>query len=178
MAPLSDRVTRPRNWGIAISAAYLRLIGLTIEESAKGAGCGERTLKRWEASQWWPDAQEEATDRWLQATKGEARRGLLKSIRAGDAASQRWLLERTDIRLAPPAQQHEIFIDYLHRTDVVELARGMASDVMEVVQDPELREAIAERFRLRLERHTNSRRGSQGQRPQLPPGEQPEGGEV
>ena len=62
MALLSDRVVRPRNWGIAVSAAYLRLIGLTIAESAKGAGCGARTLKRWEASPWWTDACEEATD--------------------------------------------------------------------------------------------------------------------
>ncbi len=57
---------------------------------------------RWEASQWWPDAQEEANDRWLRALKGEARKGLLKNIRDGDAARARWLLERTDPRLAPP----------------------------------------------------------------------------
>ncbi len=175
LALRGDVVKKPQNWDKAVAAAYLWLITDNLKTSAKEVGIGHRTLKRWKGSPWWYDACEQASERWLKAGKGEARRGLLKAIKAGDTASQRWLLERTDMRLAPPAQQHEIFIDYLHRTDVVELVKGIASDMMEVVEDPELRKAIAECFQRRLEKHTGNSRG--GAQRQLPPGNT-EGGEV
>ena len=62
MAGKLDAVGKPRDWDKAMSAAYLQLFGLSQEEAAKGAGVGERTLQRWEVSDWWPKACEAARD--------------------------------------------------------------------------------------------------------------------
>ena len=106
---------------------------------------------RWEASQWWPDAQEEANDRWLRALKGEARKGLLKNIRDGDAARARWLLERTDPRLAPPRLRQETLVDYLHKDEVFRLMREIGTEVAAVVVDEEMRLKIVRRVRVHME---------------------------
>ena len=172
LAPYWQKTTTPVDWDKVVAAAYLRLRGLSALDCAKGVSCSQRSIRRWMNSDFWPRACEEATKRWMHDLTAASKTTLLKGIRAGDTEKALKILERTEPQLAPPAQQHEIFIDYMHRTDVVELARGMAMDVMEVVSDAEEREQIAERFRLRLERHT-----SKGGQHQLPPGNI-EGGEV
>ena len=106
-------VARPADWDKAVAAAYLRLIGQSQELSARGAGVGARTLKRWEASAFWPDACEEAADRWLSHATEKARRTFLRGIDSDDhpkSADPRLaltFLERVDHRLAPPAHRHE-----------------------------------------------------------------------
>ena len=175
LAPYWDKTTTPQDWDKVVAAAYLRLRGLPMMDCAKGVNCGYRSIRRWINSDFWPQACEEATSRWMHDLRSESKVTLLKGIRAGDTERALKILERTEPQLAPPAQQHEIFIDYLHRTDVVELAMGMARDVMEVVTDPVERERIAERFQMRLEQHTGESGGGQPRR--LQPGE-PEGGEV
>ena len=57
-------VSRPNDWDKAISVAYLRMIGHTQEEAAKGAGVGIRTSREWERSLWWLDAATEAQWAW------------------------------------------------------------------------------------------------------------------
>ena len=96
-------VERPRDWQKATAVAYLRLVGLTQIDAAKGAGIGERTLRRYEVSPWWPEACAEAVGRWMQQLEIECRITLLASIKNGDAVAALKVLERLDRRLAGTA---------------------------------------------------------------------------
>lgn len=92
---------RPRNWANAVAAAYLRAIGGTQKAAAEAAGCSERTLRTWEGADWWPDAMEEARDRWLVNLTAAARGTLLKVVSRGNAQLALAVLERLDLALAP-----------------------------------------------------------------------------
>jgi len=105
MAEKLDIVKKPQNWDKAVSVAYLRLLGLSQKNAAKGAGIGERTLARWELSEWWPDACAEAVDRWMQQLEIECRSTIMAAVKSGDVATAVKMLERIDKRLAPPRQQ-------------------------------------------------------------------------
>ena len=108
MAEKLDVVTKPHNWDKALSVAYLRLLGLSQKKAAKGAGIGERTLARWELSDWWPEACREAVDRWMQQLEIECRTTVMTAVKEGDVATDWKVLERIDRRLAPPRQGHDI----------------------------------------------------------------------
>ncbi len=108
MAEKLDVVTKPQNWDKAVSVAYLRLLGLSQKRAAKGAGIGERTLARWELSDWWPEACGEAVDRWMQQLAIECRTTIMAAVKAGDVVTAVKMLERIDKRLAPPRQSHGI----------------------------------------------------------------------
>ena len=108
MAEKLDAVGKPQNWDKAVSVSYLRLIGLTQKKAAKAAGMGERTLRRFELSEWWPDACGEAVDRWMQQLAIECRTTIMAAVKAGDVVTAVKMLERIDNRLAPPRQSHGI----------------------------------------------------------------------
>ena len=78
-----DPPGRPRSWSKAVSAAYLRLMGFTQRQAARSAGVGERTLRGWESSGWWPEAVAEARGRWLQGLDSLARSTLARSLAEG-----------------------------------------------------------------------------------------------
>ena len=105
MAEKLDVVTKPHDWDKAVSVAYLRLLGLSQKKAAKGAGIGERTLARYELSEWWPDACGEAVNRWMQQLAIECRTTIMAAVKSGDVATAVKMLERIDKRLAPPRQQ-------------------------------------------------------------------------
>lgn len=107
MADPTATVQRPMDWDKAVAAAYLRLIGHTQLEAAKGAGVGERTVARWENSSFWPEACEEAADRWLSHLVEHSRRSLLDGVKKDPELSLK-VLERTDPRLAPPKLKAEL----------------------------------------------------------------------
>lgn len=90
-----------------MSAAYLRIIGHTVEEAAKGAGVGERTLARWTVSPWWPDAEREAENRWLSGLVAHSRKAVIDAVKAGDADIGLKILERRVETLRPPTQRTE-----------------------------------------------------------------------
>lgn len=94
-----------------MSAAYLRLWGLSQEKAAKGAGIGERTLARYEISEWWPKACGEAVDRWMQQLEIECRTTIMAAVKDGDIQTAVKMLERIEKRLAPPKQLHELAAD-------------------------------------------------------------------
>ena len=108
LAEKLDVVTKPHNWDKSVSAAYLRLLGISQKKAAKGAGIGERTLARWELSEWWPEACREAVDRWMQQLEIEARSTVMQAITEGDVTTAWKVLERLDKRLAPPRQSHDV----------------------------------------------------------------------
>ena len=87
MAEKFDAVGKPQNWDKAVSVSYLRLIGLTQKKAAKAAGMGERTLRRFELSEWWPDACGEAVDRWMQQLAIECRTTIMAAVKAGDVVT-------------------------------------------------------------------------------------------
>lgn len=107
MASDTYTVSKPQSWDKAVFAAFLRMIGHTQDDAANIAGVGSRTLARWEVSEFWPDAQDEASkDRWLRHLIHAARRGLSTGVIAdGNLALK--VLERTDDRFLPPAQRLE-----------------------------------------------------------------------
>ena len=105
MAEKLDIVTKSHDWDKAVSVAYLRLLGLSQKKAAKGAGIGERTLARYELSEWWPEACGEAVDRWMQQLAIECRTTIMAAVKSGDVATAVKMLERIDKRLAPPRQE-------------------------------------------------------------------------
>ncbi len=105
LADKLDVILKPHNWDKAVSVAYLRLLGLSQKKAAKGAGIGERTLARYELSEWWPEACREAVDRWMQQLAIECRTTIMAAVKSGDVATAVKMLERIDKRLAPPRQQ-------------------------------------------------------------------------
>ena len=109
MAHLVDAVGKAQDWDKAVSAAYLRLTGLTQKQAAKSAGIGFRTLQRWEVSPWWPDACHEASDRWLKGLVEVSQRTLYGAIDGGDANLAFKVTERRIPELAPPRIAHELF---------------------------------------------------------------------
>jgi len=117
-------VTKPHNWDKAVSVAYLRLLGLSQKKAARGAGIGERTLARWELSEWWPEACREAVDRWMQQLEIEARTTVMAAIKEGDVVTAMKVLERIDKRLAPPRQSHDIS----HSGDITATVRAMSDE--------------------------------------------------
>lgn len=94
-------VRKPRSWDKAVSCAYLRSLGASQEESAARAGCSAETLGGWEHSDWWPEAQLEAHNRWLAGVREGTRRGLLKALNdeAEYAHTARWASERLFVEL-------------------------------------------------------------------------------
>ena len=96
-------VATPRDWDKAVNVAYLRLIGLTQKKAAKAAMIGERTLRRYELSDWWPQACGEAVGRWMQQLEIEARTTVMTAVREGDVTTAMKVLERLDKRLARPS---------------------------------------------------------------------------
>ena len=98
---------RPLHWDKWLSAAHLRMLGMTQEQAAKTVGIGERTLRRWEATDQWAEACAVARGRWLNGIDVCARTALLQALRSdGDPARRGFLafkvLERIDPRFAPP----------------------------------------------------------------------------
>ena len=108
MAHPHDTVEKPQDWEKAVSAAYMRLLGAPQRVAAEAADIGARTLIRWEKSDWWPKALEEANDRWFHRLTSASRRTLLKAIRKGRSDQALTVLERVDPRLMPPKQRHEL----------------------------------------------------------------------
>lgn len=88
-----------------MSVAYLRMIGHTQEEAARGAGVGERTIRDWEACSWWPEVQAKARRRWLNDLLDASRATLLKSVRKGGFTEALTVLEKLDPEFAPQPQE-------------------------------------------------------------------------
>lgn len=99
-----DPVGRPRNWDIAVSCAYLRLLGATQEQAASRAGASPRSLRTWEQCSWWKDALAEARSRWFKDGDAAAMRGIHKALRSDGhyAKTSMWWAERRMPELKPP----------------------------------------------------------------------------
>lgn len=107
MSGSHEGVERPKYWDKWVSAAYLRIMGATQIEAAKGVGRSERTLQRWEEDEeTWRAARKEAEDRWLVEVKDASRRSVLKAA-GRNAEMGLKILERIDPALAPPKQKVE-----------------------------------------------------------------------
>ena len=104
-----------RNWAKVVQAAYFRSLGATQREAAKAAGCGERTVRGWEADhELWSMALETARELWASEVDAAARGRVLQAIRnEDDTQTARWWLERTDERLAARKQENPILIQVL-----------------------------------------------------------------
>lgn len=110
MAPASASAAlpaRPKHWDKMVSAAYLRILRQTQEQAAEAVGRSARTVREWESSPLWPEAQAEARQRWLDEAADRARKAVLDSLDMGNADLGFRLLERVDPALAPPKVRNE-----------------------------------------------------------------------
>src|SRR5262245_8465827 len=113
--PASSPVYTPytRHWDKRVSAAYLRMLGLTQEEAGNAVGRSKRSVADWEADkQTWAFACEEARQRWLHDVTNAARASLLNHLKeehSGLLALQ--VLERVDADLAPAKQRVDFSLD-------------------------------------------------------------------
>lgn len=95
----SQAVQAPADWDKAVSAAYFRALGGSQAAAAEAAGVSERTVRAWEASPWWPEAQRQALARWRSDLTAASRKSLLDAVAVdGDLALK--LLERLDPSLS------------------------------------------------------------------------------
>ena len=108
MSESRDPIAAPPDREIALSAAYLRLLGSTQAEAANAAGVDARTLGRWESCSWWDGVASEAADRWLHGAVAKARRSLLAALEEPDGSLALRVLERVVPELAPPNQRVEL----------------------------------------------------------------------
>lgn len=106
MTQTPSTIKKPANWDKAVAAAYLRQIGLSQIDSARGAGVGRRTIQRWEESEFWADACQEASDRWLSHVTSKCRRSIFRGV-DDDPHLALKIYERLDARLAPPKRVNE-----------------------------------------------------------------------
>ena len=141
-------VNKPRNWEAAILCAYFYLRGYAQEKCAEEAGVGARTIKRWIKSDWWPDALDEARERWFSGLEVGARRTLGKAMDAEDQPDLALrVLERMDHKLAPPKQQIELSQGYISRDEAVKAFKMLAEAVADIVDDEDKRRAIVAKAR-------------------------------
>ncbi len=108
MPESADPIGAPRDREVALSCAYIRLLGSSQLEAAKTAGVDPRTLGRWESCSWWPDVQREAADRWLAGAIGKARKALLAALDQPDGPLALKVLERVVPELAPARHAVEL----------------------------------------------------------------------
>jgi len=110
--PAKPRLTvkKPRNWDTAVSAAYFRLIGASQKAAAEAANVDVGTLRKWSYSEWWPDAQQEAENRWVTDITAETRKGLMRGLKDKDEYGKmsRWAGDRLIPQLAPPTVRQEV----------------------------------------------------------------------
>ena len=150
-APEKPTVNKPRDWNAAILCAYFHLRGYSQKDSAREAGVGERTLKRWIKSDWWPDALAEARGKWKSGLDVGARRTLGKAMDAEDQPDLALrILERTDPEMAPAKQQIELSQGYISRDEAVKAFKMLAEAVADIVEDEDKRRAVVEKARLIL----------------------------
>jgi transcriptional regulator with XRE-family HTH domain len=104
IAALADSPELPANWDKWVSAAYLRMRGLSQEKAAKDAGISERTLWDWEKRHpdQWKRAKGEARDRWMNSLVDASRAAVLASVEGGNAELGMRILERVDPELQAP----------------------------------------------------------------------------
>ena len=102
----NDPVKKPQDRDLCVSAAYLRLIGLSQEKAAEGAGCSERSIQDWEHCSWWPDVVEEARKRWLDKVTRLARGGIVESLESKEGGVKgtmaRYVADRAVPEMKPP----------------------------------------------------------------------------
>ncbi len=95
-------VAKPSEWGAAVTVAFIRGIAGSQKLAARVAGVSPRTVRYWEASDWWHEAEAEAHRLWLIRMKSETRRSLLHLVQKKDTASTRFTAERLLSEFAPP----------------------------------------------------------------------------
>lgn len=141
-------VNKPRDWEGAVLCAYFHLRGYSQDRSAREAGVGPRTLKRWIKSPWWPDALTEARGKWKNGLDIGARRTLGKAMDAEDQPDLALrILERTDPEMAPAKQQIELSQGYISRDEAVKAFKMLAEAVADIVEDEDKRRAVVEKAR-------------------------------
>lgn len=99
----------PKDWDKWVSSAYLRMLGQSLNDVAKGVGRSRKTIWTWEQNRTlWERAKLEAQSRWMNDLIDVSRATLIKSIREGNADAALKVLERTQASLAPPRMRQEI----------------------------------------------------------------------
>lgn len=142
-APVTETVEKPHDWDKVLAVAYLRTCGQTQKASAKAAGVGRRSVVRWEASPWWPDAVLDAADNWL----GTLRVTALASIQRGcseDPAMALRVGERIIPELAPPVQRSvntEVTVDDMPWDEMTEDEYSMLDSGVDPIRVKALCEA-------------------------------------
>lgn len=95
-------VRKPHDWEKATSAAFLRILGATQQEAADSVGVARQTVVKWEHSEWWPEAMDDAKQRWLAGLHAKARVSVENGLQ-DDARLAFMVLERLEPTLHPKA---------------------------------------------------------------------------
>lgn len=144
-------VAKPRDPEAVKRAAMAWLTEPTLPEAAQKAAIGLTSMKRWIVSPWWRGVCEEvAAGDGFRDMVLAARRTVLAQANRTDRDEAFRILERIDRRLAPPKQQIELSVNYMHRDEVLSIVRGFVEDAAELLDDPERRAELIRRSQARL----------------------------
>lgn len=131
LADPTSTTAGPQDWEKAKSVAYLRMQGHDQKTAALAAEVSERTVQRWEASDWWPQVVDDAGRKWLPGLIVAARASVWKHI-PEDGHLAHKVLKDLDPAVREPMGLGAIR-DVELRTLVSELANGVGAHVKDKV---------------------------------------------
>lgn len=131
-------VTRkPQDWNKAVLAAFLMMTIGKQKKAAKAVKVDVRTLRRWQKSEFWPEACAAANDRYLANLAAEARAAVFKDAKVDGTLGLR-VLQSID-----PAFRDGMGSN-VGIADVKRLLNDLAKCVVDRVQDNETKRLIAD----------------------------------
>lgn len=106
------KIGKPRDWNKVLEAAGFRLQGATQEEAAELVGCTPRSIRLWERSDWWPEVEEAANEKWGDAVLAFSRRAILAAVKEGEINTAKWVLSNMDERFLKKKDEVDLNITY------------------------------------------------------------------
>lgn len=130
-----DAITAPHRYEVAVLAAYFRAMGASQAKAAKAVGVDRSTIERWERSEFWSDACDDAHHRWIRAMDQKARAAIAVNMEANDATTARWYAERRIPELAPPKQTNKTDVSISYDVDVTKLTDEQFERYSQIVEE-------------------------------------------
>jgi hypothetical protein len=110
--PVKRKINKPQDWGRCVEAAGFLLQGANQEEAADLVGCSARSIRLWMNSDWWPECEDAANEKWGDAVLAFSRRAILAAVKEGEIGTARWVLTNLDVRFLKKKEEIDLNITY------------------------------------------------------------------
>ncbi len=95
-------------WRKAVAVALWLMLGTSQRDAANTVGVSLRTVERWVAQPWWPEAKYACQEQFAAGCLDMARASLVANLRAHDGPMTRYVLDRLDPMFAPPSMRAKV----------------------------------------------------------------------